>query len=331
MFEEILPGLFRVEIPLPGSPLKAVNSYFVRSQGQVLIVDVGMNREECKQALLANSKKLHIQLAQADFFVTHLHADHVGLAGPLSASTSRVYMGSVDAAILKNGINDGRWASLSRHYGMHGFPDKEIEEAVENLPGRRYGPKEHMSIIGVADGTILDFGDYRFRCIHTPGHTPGHMCLHEVRNGLLFSGDHILGGITPNICYWPEMTNPLGDYLLSLDKISTLKVNLVLPGHREVFENHIGRIGELKQHHRSRLDEILLALKEGKKSAFQIAPHVTWDMDYDSWEQFPPLQKWFAIGEVVAHLMYLESEGVVGRRRDKQRIVFNLRDPELAG
>jgi len=329
MYEEILPDLFRVEIPLPGSPLKALNSYFVKSRGRLLIIDTGMNREECKHEMLASFDVLDVQLTKADFFITHLHADHVGLIGSISTGTSRVYMGAIDALILKNRINDSRWLSLSRHYEMHGFPEKEVEEAVKNLPGRRYGPREHDNISGIADGDILDFGDYRFYCIHTPGHTPGHVCLYEPSKGLLFCGDLILSGITPNISYWPEMENPLNDYLSSLDRISSLKVNLVLPGHREVFTDHIKRITELRQHHQSRLDEILTSLKDGDKSAYQIGQYVKWDIDYDSWEQFPPLQKWFAVGEIVAHLMYLESNGSIYKRMEGQKIMFSLLDPKL--
>jgi glyoxylase-like metal-dependent hydrolase (beta-lactamase superfamily II) len=135
------------------------------------------------------------------------------------------------------------------------------------------------------------------------------MCLYEPNQKILVSGDHILFDITPNITSWPNMENTLDEYLKNLDKVYPLDVNLVLPGHRSIEKNHRQRILELKVHHRARADEILAALGQDTKTAYQIAPLVTWNVSYNSWEQFPTPQKFFATGEVIAHLKYLEGEG----------------------
>jgi len=91
MIEELLPDLYRVEVPLPRSPLKALNSYIIKGNGRFLIVDTGMNREECLIPMRSALEKLNIDLEKTDFFITHLHADHSGLVGKLSTDSSKVY------------------------------------------------------------------------------------------------------------------------------------------------------------------------------------------------------------------------------------------------
>ena len=103
-----------------------------------------------------------------------------------------------------------------------------------------------------------------------------------------------------------------------------LDVKLVLPGHRRTMSNHRKRIAELCQHHKRRLDEVLTALKHGEKTAWEVAPYLSWDIDLRSWEVFPPVQKWFALGETVAHLKYLEANGSVMSREYKDKILFAL-------
>jgi glyoxylase-like metal-dependent hydrolase (beta-lactamase superfamily II) len=90
MIEELLTDLYRVEIPLPRSPLKALNSYIVKGNGRFLIIDTGMNREECLRPMRSALQKLDIDLNKTDFFITHLHADHSGLVGVLATDTSKI-------------------------------------------------------------------------------------------------------------------------------------------------------------------------------------------------------------------------------------------------
>ena len=324
MFKEILPELYVMEVPLPGSPLKALNSYLIKSRSRSLVIDTGMNREECRLKMLANLEELEVELEETDFFITHLHADHVGMAACLPSAQSRVYMGAIDSHILNNELGESRWRYLCEMLKTHGLPEEEAEKAVESLPGRLYGPQSRINVIPLEDGNKIDIGDYSFICIQTSGHTPGHMCLYEDTKGILICGDLILDNITPNVTFWPEMQDSLAEYLASLDKIYNLDIRLVLPGHRVIFDDHRRRIAELREHHQSRLKEILVSLNGGERTAFQIAPYISWDIEYASWEEFPALQKWFAMGEIIAHLTYLEARVFLKRRIRAGRILFSL-------
>ena len=320
MIEEILPNLYKIEVPLPQSPLKAINSYVIKAQGQSLIIDTGMNREECMSVLSSGLKELDVDLRKADFFITHLHADHLGLVSSLATNTSTIYFNQPDAAIISS---VGHWEEMSNFARINGFPEDELQRAIKDHPGRKYSSRGHLDFYILKEGDTVSIGDYLFKCIETPGHSPGHMCLYEANKKILVAGDHILFDITPNITFWLEMKSSLKQYLASLEKVYALDVNLTLPGHRSTLNNHRKRVRELQEHHQSRLNEVRSALEEGSKNAFQVAPYVTWDIDCDSWEAFPSQQKWFAFGETVAHLKYLEEKGEIRRETRGQTVVFS--------
>lgn len=326
MIEEIRSDLYRIEIPLPGSPLRALNSYLIKSPGRFLLIDTGWNREECLSAMSQSLQELGVDLGQVDFFITHMHSDHLGMMPRLAADTAKVYISRADADTIRSEVEDGErhWGYLEELYRSNGFPEDQLKRAWASHPGRRFGPQRLVSFRTVEDGDTIDIGDYSLRCVETPGHTPGHTCLYEPDKKIFFSGDHILDDITPNITYWRRMADPLKQYLQSLDRVYPLDVNLVLPGHRRIIRDHQKRIRELRSHHRDRLNEVISALEQGEKSVYQVAPYIKWDIECPSWELFPAGQKWFAFGETLAHLLYLEGAGSVKQRTDDHRVVFSL-------
>jgi glyoxylase-like metal-dependent hydrolase (beta-lactamase superfamily II) len=324
MIEQILPDLYRMEIPLPKNPLQSLNSYLIKGDGRFLIIDTGMNREECLTPMMSYVEDLGVDLDRTDFFITHLHADHLGLTASLTRPSSKVYFNHGEAAFLSFSNQLGHIQEISRHYIQHGFPAEELELAWRSHPGYKYSPKQTIDFTPVREGDQINIGDYSFRCIETPGHTPGHMCLYEASKKIFVSGDHILFDITPNITMWLQLDDSLRHYLASLEKVSVLDVNMVLPGHRSMWHEHKQRIGELQQHHKDRLEEAFLALQGGAKNAWQVAPYISWDIDCKSWDDFPPQQKWFAIGETMAHLRYLETDGRIQQVKHDGGVLFSL-------
>jgi glyoxylase-like metal-dependent hydrolase (beta-lactamase superfamily II) len=176
----------------------------------------------------------------------------------------------------------------------------------------------------------VTIGDYLFTCVQTPGHTRGHLCLYEPARKILVCGDHILGDITPNIQSWSGRDNALKSYLESLDRVYELEVDLALPGHRSLIRNCRERITELKRHHQERAEEVLSILGKQGKHAFQVASEMTWDIDCVSWNRFPVAQKWFATGEAIAHLIYLEDKGMVFRADEGGTITYTLNSASMS-
>jgi len=321
MPEELFPNLFRIEIPLPDSPLKYLNSYLIKGSDRNLVVDTGLNRDECLTAMHAGLAALEVDLDRTDFFITHLHADHFGLVGRLVRETGKIYFNRPDTELIES------WEGFDpmiAYAGANGFPENELRAALHNHPGHKYGSDWIPELNIINEGDKFNIGGFHFACVQTPGHTMGHMCLYEPDRKILIAGDHILIDITPNIQCWSDDENPLKEYLASLDKVDKLEVKHVLPGHRRLFSDHHGRIDELKQHHVIRLEETLGILQEGPMSAFEVASRMTWDIKCDSWEEFPVAQRWFATGEAISHLRFLEEEGKLSRRKNSDATVYEL-------
>lgn len=324
--EEILPNLYRIEIPLPNTPLKSLNSYVIKGHGRNLVVDTGLNLEESLAAMRSSLNGLGVDLRETDFFITHGHADHFGLVPDLITDKSVVYCSTEDSYVFDPvHDNSALWDSLKSFSILHGFPGGEIREAMERHPGYSYtGPAGRIDVSFIKEGDTMSAGDYTFKCIETPGHSKGHLCLYEQSHKILIAGDHILADITPNISLWSPDENPLKDYLISLDKILGCDIELVLPGHRSLIKEWRKRIVELKQHHSSRVGEILTILEKSKQDAYQVASRMTWDMSYKTWDLFPPTQKLFATWEAIAHLKYLEEERLIEKVAIGGKYVFNL-------
>lgn len=320
MVEKLFPGFYRIEIPLPESPLKSLNSYVITGPERNLIIDTGLNRKACETAMNAGLQDIGIDMTNTDIFITHLHADHFGLVLKLATKSTTVYFNRPDAELIES--FEG-FDPMIEYAGVNGFPREELRSALEQHPGYKHGTDWMPEMKLLDDQETIRVGDYSFRCIHTPGHTMGHMCLYEPAQEILISGDHILIDITPNIQCWSDDEDPLKAYLASLEAVRSLNVKRVLPGHRRLFSDHVRRIDELIRHHHNRLDEIRTILHEsGGQNAYQVASQMTWDIRCDRWEDFPVAQKWFATGEAISHLRYLEAAGEINRYSSREMTFY---------
>jgi glyoxylase-like metal-dependent hydrolase (beta-lactamase superfamily II) len=308
MVDELLPDIYRIELPLPRNPLRVINAYLVKGPERSLLIDTGMNRPECIEAMREAIAALALDLGRTDILATHAHSDHIGLVSWLRTDSSRIFLSPADEAVI---CDPNLWTDMAAAARAHGFPDADA--AVLKHPGKKYLFAGQPDFTPLREGECLSVGRYRLRCVETPGHTPGHLCLYEPEARLLFSGDHILDSITPNISAWAQEQDPLGDFLASLDKVAAYDIALVLPGHRRPIPDPSRRIAELKAHHRARMAEVLEILARGPRTAYQVAAEMRWSISYARWEEFPAPQQWFATGEALAHLLHLERSGRVAR------------------
>lgn len=273
--------------------------------------------------MLANLKKLAVNLNKTDFFITHNHPDHLGLVSSLVTDTSKVYFNRYESS-PDNYQNFHQKAEQLYH--SHGFPLDMLQRFQSEHPNRFLEMIKSLKFSIVEDNSTIEVNGYRLRCIATPGHSPGHICLYEANKKMLLSGDHVLADITSNITVWPNQANSLKIYLENLDKIRNLDVNIVLPGHGNTFKGLRERIDELKHHHAMRAEEILATLSNGDKHAFSISSLISWDVVEEQFEQLPDMQKFLATGETLSHLIYLEALGKVRRKNSNGMTVFSRKE-----
>ncbi|MGE5379511.1 MAG: MBL fold metallo-hydrolase [Methylocystaceae bacterium] len=307
--EVMTENIYRIEIPLPGNPLKVTNSYLICGGERNLLVDTGFNREECRAAMDEALSSLYISMENTDLFITHLHSDHAGLIGHLATPKTKIYMSKADGQVVAGSQESSHWAMFNQFFHFSGMQASGVENNIMNHPGYRFAAPATNDITMLPDGYQLTVGDYNFRCIITRGHTAGHMCLYDQKKRLLLSGDHILGKITPNITLWYLGTDVLGQYLESLDRIAELDVDLVLPAHRHVIHDCRLRIAELKTHHNNRLHDVLNIVSGHRYHATDVAKRMKWDLSFKEWDDFPWGQKLFATGEAMSHLYHLALKG----------------------
>lgn len=314
MIEELYRNIFRIGVPLKGNPLKEINSYYIRGESSDLLIDTGFRMQECREALEAGLRELASDPERRDLYITHMHADHSGLADQFVGPGRNIYISGTDLSFVK------KWVSLSNiekdgRFLKEGFSEEMLDELEKNSPSNIYVMKNWglPCIRPVEDGYTLNAGEYELRVISVPGHTPGNTMLYEKTHQLMFSGDHILFDITPNITFWEGMEDSLGSYLDSLEKADRFSVKQTLPGHRKTGIFH-ERIRDLREHHRRRIAETFKIVCECPgRTAFEIAGRMTWKIRSSSWEDFPVVQKRFAVGECISHLDYLIKRGKVVR------------------
>ena len=322
--EEVLKNIFRIPVPLPGNPLKELNSYLIRDPERSLLIDTGFRLPACREALLAGLEELRVAPGGFDIFLTHLHADHSGLSAEIVGADRQIRISEADGDMLENIPSEGeewsgewaeRWAGNKKRDILAGMPPQIVDEVITINPAILFAPPGGKRHAFVKDGEAIRVGGYDLRCVLTPGHTHGHMCLWDEGSGTMFTGDHVLFDITPNITAWLSVEDSLGDYLDSLRAIREYPVKTALPGHRKTGDFH-ARIDELFKHHETRLAEVVGIIRsEPGLTAYEIAGKMRWKIRASNWEEFPATQKIFAVGECCAHLDYLLLRGVICREQ----------------
>ncbi|MEK7848541.1 MAG: MBL fold metallo-hydrolase, partial [Chloroflexota bacterium] len=294
-----------------------------------LMVDTGWYTHDAFSALEAGLKGMGLSFTDIEtIVVTHVHADHYGLAGRIKqvSPSTRLLAHRWEGDLIESRYL--KFAELRQKMGvvlaLHGVPP--IDQSMLQSASM---PVLEFVIVTMPDqslygGEVLSTGYFNLDVVWTPGHSPGHICLWESEHKLLFSGDHILPGITPNISYHVQSgDNPLGDFINSLNKLRNVPASLVLPAHENIFSNLKERIEQIKQHHEQRKEEICRAISHEPQHAWYISSRITWNIPVP-WEKFSPLDRRIAVTETIAHLEFMRWEGSVERLLQDGTIVYRV-------
>jgi glyoxylase-like metal-dependent hydrolase (beta-lactamase superfamily II) len=290
--------------------MEEVNAYLVGGGERSLIVDPGLKHEVSFAVMQQALREFSIDLRRTDFFITHAHLDHIGLVVRLKTDESQVYIGRREMEHI-----EFDWEGAISFALSYGFPQSDLASLLKKHPWYTWTwlrAELHFPFHVSYEQDKIHVGDYTFTVIETPGHSAGHLCLYEPAKKMLISGDHILEGITPTTQRWSPQCNPLLDYITNLEKIEALDVGIVLPGHGDSFTGCKERIRDMQEHRAQRTSEILSLLGQGPSNCLQARLTDDMEGDYDSWDRSPVVKKWFSTGETIAHLCYLEKQGLSG-------------------
>lgn len=323
MPQEIMKNFYCISVNLPNSPLRNLNSYLIKGEERNILIDTGYNHPECREGLLGGLNELEIDMAKTDILLTHLHADHTGLAPEIAVTGTRVFISRAEIPWMFGASRKELWALDNIKLARSGFDMELINNSLRNASSRNMASNpEFDKYLPIDDGDEFECGGYTLKALVTPGHTPAHICFWLEEQKTMVTGDHVLFDISPNITLWNFVEDSLGDYLKSLKEIDSYDVRLALPSHRGTGDFH-GRIAELLAHHEKRLEECYEAvLNNPDSSVYEIAGKMTWKIRCNSWEDFPINQKWFAVGECHSHIRHLEMLGKVKANEDEKIIRF---------
>ncbi|WEO97705.1 MBL fold metallo-hydrolase [Streptomyces sp. FXJ1.172] len=314
-------GVRSVAVPIPDNPLGHTLVYVVETGRGPVLVDTGWDDPASWDTLTAGLAVCGTAVAEVyGVVVTHHHPDHHGLSARVrEASGAWVAMHAADTAVVRRTreARPERWFTyMSAKLAAAGAPAEHL--APLRTPRTLPGLSPALPDREIVPGELLDLPGRRLRAIWTPGHTPGHVCLHlEERHpaqlpgsGRLFSGDHLLPRITPHIGLYEDpddatVTDPLGDYLDSLERIGRLAPAEVLPAHQHAFTDAPGRVRELLAHHEERLLGLLALLAE-PRTPWQLAERMEWNRP---WDHIPYGSRNIAVSEAEAHLRRLVKQG----------------------
>ncbi|GAB3207981.1 MBL fold metallo-hydrolase [Marinactinospora thermotolerans] len=328
--EDLGDGVWSIPVPIPGNPLGYTLVYLLEAPGGPVLVDAGWHHEESWRALTTGLERAGTSVAEVrGVVVTHFHPDHAGLAGRVrEASGAWIAMHHADAAVirrLRTRHEAQRWEEERARLRRAGASEDEARAATD--PALRVDPPAQPDR-ELSDGDLVDLPKRTLRTVWTPGHSPGHVCLHLEESGRLFTGDHALPRITPHIGLYPfddPDADPLGSFLDSLDRLRGLDAHQALPAHERRFGGVATRAAEIAAHHEERLDRLLGLLDGEPATLWELAAALGWSRD---WALMPPASRRMAAAETSAHLRVLERRGAVVVTRSADGVLgWRARDP----
>ena len=315
---EVLPGVWRLPLPLRDSPLGHVNTYLVRSDTGYLLVDCGWDTVDTLKALEGHLRALDIRFADVrHLVVTHIHPDHYGLAGRLrEITTAELSFHRLERLYIESRYAnaDELLEEMREWLRLNGTPQAELDQLSRGSTGMLSRVQIAYPDKTLDGGEEITCGRFAFKVIWTPGHSAGHICLYDARHKVLLSGDHVLPRITPSVgLHVQAASNPLADFLDSLKLIGRLEAELVLPGHGDPFNGLPERTAALIAHHQRRLDEIVGLLPPGSEqalTAFQLAQRMRWSSRRE-WDDLGGFERRMAVTETLAHVELLHARDKV--------------------
>jgi glyoxylase-like metal-dependent hydrolase (beta-lactamase superfamily II) len=322
-------GIFRISVPIPfreaGGP---VNAYVIEQGDGLLLFDPGLGTDLAQTTLAEGFARVGHRFDEVKrIILSHGHLDHFGAAAWVVERAGHEIPISIHSADSNKVLQTGEfWPAMLRRnaalFARLGMPLSVLEETAARLDrnpdlGRRIARVEPL-----ITGEKVRCKHVTLEVLHMPGHTIGLCCLYAPDHRLLFSADHLLERVSPNpiIDLRPDggrsSFKPLISYLKSLERVRSLAVDLVLPGHAEPFGDCLKVMSSLEGFYQRRQARILEILERGPLTVYEITNEL-----FLSGGGFELIMM---ISETLGNLEVLEERGKVEQETGGEFIRFRV-------
>ena len=303
--ERVLPGIWRLRLPLPWPGVPHCNAWAIAAGDGVVLVDTGMHEAGSMGHLERALDQVGLRVEHVRLVVlTHAHVDHSGQAPPVARRAGcEVWVHPRHEHLLRSVADPEQ--SLARRLEVarqSGVPEAELRRWAERRSSSGTGQAGSLR----ADRDLVpgvevasDLGAWQV--IETPGHAPSHVCLYQPERRLMLSGDHLLGRVSLYFDHG-HTPDPVGEFLGSLDAVEGLDARLCLAGHGRPFTDLAGHVRANRALVAERLDGVRAVLAEQPRSAWDLAARLYGEL-------FVEATATWLLSKSLAWLTHLEQRG----------------------
>lgn len=303
------PVIHRLELPTP-YPVGDINAYLIDGDEPVL-VDTGVYSSKSVRILEERLAEHGRGIKDIrSILLTHHHYDHAGAALHLSMlAGAKLYLHEKSAVFTgwQPDTTERLIGFMTRCGVAHALMEKTfgLFRLGEKFADHATAPHSFEWIRG---GETIRCNGLSLRAVHTPGHSPDHVCYLDSGSGVLLSGDTLLARITPNPLIYLDndggkRTRSLLDYLDSLDRLRGLEISHCHPGHGPAVADPLLLIDKNKAFINRRKNVFLDKSSGDGVTPFELSVRVFGELD--------PVSRYLAVSETVAYLDLLERDGSV--------------------
>ncbi|MDP7624246.1 MAG: MBL fold metallo-hydrolase [Rhodospirillales bacterium] len=315
---EVLPGIQWIRMPLPFQ-LDHINLWMMEEEDGWVLVDTGINNNRTKEIWRDIFGRLLKGKPLKRLICTHAHPDHLGLGGWLHTEYGAELVITREEWTFGRIVSRGSMATTEfyhQYLRRVGVQEDELDDYSQHLVSTEHLYEEVPARYQrLRDGYSINIGDINWEVIVGLGHAMEHACLYCEKLNVLIAGDQVLPKISPTILVHSHepKANPLKDFLDSNKKLRRLPDSVtVLPSHNRPFTGLHTRLDQIIAHHDERL-EMVRNICEEPLSGFEVAKRLfPQELDQSG--------KFFATGEAISHIRYLEYEGKLKRTENPDGI-----------
>jgi len=311
--------IHRISVPTPFY-VGPVNVYLIE-EDPLTLIDAGPRDDRSLEALRSGLNQLGYKLSDIKrIIISHAHADHYGLARVIiEESGATAYIHEWDAPAVSGNTDYRAYRELLTAAGVPREAIDRMEAGYEKFQGFAY-PLDHVEMLKDDDEVLFEHES--LTVVHTPGHTPGSICLVRTSNRLVFASDTVLKTITPNPVLSPDPINAklrfqsLGEYLVSLARIRALAPTVLKGGHGDDVTDYDEHFHRMYRFTNARQSKLMALLPKNGATA--------WETSTLLFPDAGGYHRFLALSETVAHLDYAVAENKLALDQTAEQEIYHL-------